>query len=131
MHLNMRCAHKNPRFYYAIPNFHNPTGYSMSIERREAVLQLTKRYNIMILEDDIYGQLAYDGAPLPTFKSMDEHNQVIYVSGFSKVLMPGLRVGYLVMPPRLRTRLQSLRRATDLCSPIFPAASAGKFHPAR
>ena len=118
---------QNPRFYYAIPNFHNPTGYSMSIERREAVLQLTQQYNIMILEDDIYGQLAYDGTPLPTFKSMDEHNQVIYVSGFSKVLMPGLRVGYLVMPPRLRTRMQSLRRATDLCSPIFLQRALANF----
>ena len=118
---------QNPRFYYAIPNFHNPTGYSMSIERRQAVLQLTRQYNCMILEDDIYGQLAYDGQPMPTFKSQDVHNQVIYVSGFSKVLMPGLRVGYLIMPPRLRTRLQSLRRATDLCSPIFIQRALANF----
>ncbi len=117
----------HPRFYYAIPNFHNPTGYSMSVERRQAVLQLTSQYNCMILEDDIYGQLAYDDSPLPTFKSQDKQNQVIYVSGFSKVLMPGLRVGYLVMPPRLRTRLQSLRRATDLCSPIFVQRALANF----
>jgi len=118
---------QNPRFYYAIPNFHNPTGYSMSVERRQAVLQLTRQHNCMIMEDDIYGQLAYDGNRQPTFKSQDVYNQVIYVSGFSKVLMPGLRVGYLVMPPRLRTRLQSLKRATDLCSPIFVQRALANF----
>ncbi len=118
---------QKPRFYYTIPNFHNPTGYCMSGERRQAVLQLTRQYNCMILEDDIYGQLAYDEPALPSFKSQDTYHQVIYVSGFSKVLMPGLRVGYLVMPPRLRTRLQSLRRATDLCSPIFVQRALANF----
>jgi DNA-binding transcriptional MocR family regulator len=81
----------------------------------------------MILEDDIYGQLAYDGSPLPTIKAQDEQNQVIYVSGFSKVLMPGLRIGYMVMPTSLRTRLQSLRRATDLCSPVFVQRALANF----
>lgn len=117
---------QKPRFYYTNPNFHNPTGLCFSAEKRQAILALTRQHNCAILEDDIYGNLAYDDSPPATLKAFSTHqDDLIYLSGFSKVLMPGLRIGFLIMPPDLRTRLLSLRRSTDLCSPgLFPHALA-------
>ena len=117
-----------PRFYYAIPNFHNPTGIFMSQARREAVLALAKQYDCLIVEDDIYGRLTYNShPPPPPLKAQDPTNRVIYLGGFSKVLMPGLRVGYAIAPPHLRTQLLQLRRATDLCSPPFVQRALAHF----
>ncbi len=115
-----------PRFYYTNPNFHNPTGICFSSEKRQAVLALTRQHHCAILEDDIYGDLAYDAPALPSLKALSTaEDHVIYLSGFSKVLMPGLRLGSIIMPPDLRTRLLTLRRSTDLCSPgLFPKALA-------
>ena len=108
-----------PRFYYTIPNFHNPTGISSSLERRLAILDLALRYDFMIVEDDVYGYLSYDAPPPLSLKALDKSEQVIYLSSFSKVLMPGLHLGYVVAPPPLRTRMLALRRARDLGSPIL------------
>ncbi len=116
-----------PTVYYAIPHYHNPTGICMSQARREAILALAKQYNCLIVEDDIYGRIAYDGAPPQTLKVQDTHNQVIYISGFSKVFMPGLRAGYVVMPRHLQRKMLKLRRATDLCGPIFVHRALAQF----
>ncbi len=104
-----------PRCYYTVANFHNPTGYSISAAKRQAILQLAQRHNMLIIEDDIYGKLGFAGSPPPSFKQQDEDNRVLYLSSFSKMLMPGLRVGYLLLPPAWRDQLLTLRRATDLC----------------
>ena len=117
----------HPRFYYAIPNFHNPTGIFMSQARREAVLALAEQYNCLIVEDDIYGRLAYGETPPPPLKAQDSSHRVIHLGGFSKVLMPGLRVGYAIVPPHLRTHLLQLRRATDLCGPPFVQRALAHF----
>jgi DNA-binding transcriptional MocR family regulator len=109
----------SPRFYYAIPHYHNPTGICMSPARRQAILLLARQYNCLIVEDDIYGRLAFDETPPPTLKSQDNDNIVIYLSGFSKIFMPGLRAGFVIMPRHLQRRMLTLRRATDLCGPIF------------
>ena len=116
-----------PRFYYAVPTFHNPTGHTISTEKRTAILHLAQKHNIMIVEDDIYSDLAYDGPTPPTFTAQDTNDRVIYISGFSKSVMPGMRVGYIVMPPQLRTRLQTLRRATDLCGTVFVQRALAHF----
>lgn len=104
-----------PRCFYTVPNYHNPTGHTISATKRQAIMQLAQRHNLLIIEDDIYGKLGFTEPPPPSFKQQDEDDRVFYLSSFSKMLMPGLRVGYLVMPPGWRTRLLSLRRATDLC----------------
>lgn len=104
-----------PRCYYTIANFHNPTGYSISATKRQTILQLAQKYNMLILEDDIYGKLGFAEPPPPSFKQQDVAERVLYLSSFSKMLMPGLRVGYLLMPPAWRDQLLTLRRATDLC----------------
>lgn len=106
-----------PRFFYTIPTFQNPTGRNASLARRRTLLELAARYGFLLVEDDIYARISYDGPPPPTLKSMDEAESVAYVSSFSKTLMPGLRVGYVVAPPALHRRLMDLRRASDLCGP--------------
>lgn len=116
-----------PRFYYTIPNFHNPTGISMSQETRLAIITLAEKYSCTIIDDNIYGPISFDGPePLP-LKALDKTGRVIYISGFSKALMPGLRIGYLVAPPHLRTRLLTLRRSTDLCSPELTQRALAHF----
>lgn len=88
-------SNPNVKFLYTIPNFQNPTGNTTSLERRKATLELAVRYGIYILEDNPYGDLRFAGEPVPSYKSLDKTNNVLYAGTFSKVLAPGLRVGYL------------------------------------
>ncbi|MEZ4614170.1 MAG: PLP-dependent aminotransferase family protein [Caldilineaceae bacterium] len=104
-----------PRFFYTIPTYQNPTGLCISQERRQALIEWAERHGIVLIEDDIYGRLSYNGAPPPPIKSMDRRDAVIYLTSESKVFFPGLRVGTIVAPKPLHERLLSLRRATDLC----------------
>lgn len=115
--LETAVAMHQPRLLYTIPTFHNPTGVSMSEQRREAVLDLARRNELPILEDDIYGHLSYDDpAPSPLAAS-DTSGLVVYLSSFSKVLMPGLRFGLLVARPPLLDALVGIKRLADLHSP--------------
>ncbi len=111
--------HDRPRFMYTIANYHNPTGQSMSPQRRRDLLALAAKYKLPILEDDVYGFLGYDGIPSPALKAEDPNHQVIYISSMSKIMIPGLRVGFMVAPPEMVNRLLSLKRAADLFSPMF------------
>lgn len=118
---------QRPRFFYTIPNFHNPTGYLTSPEIRADMLSLAARYDCFIVEDNIYGNLAYDGPPPPPLKAQDTDGRVIYISGFTKDVMPGMRIGYVIVPPHLRTRLLTLRRSTDMCSPELTQRALAHF----
>lgn len=115
--LDKVAAQTRARFLYTIPSFQNPTGSCLSLERRRDLLALARTHGFLILEDDIYAALAYDAPAPPALAALDEHGLVIYLTSFSKVLMPGLRLGCLVAPPFLRERLLSLRLAADLVSP--------------
>ncbi len=86
---------KNVKVLYLIPNFQNPTGLTMSLEKRKAVLELAKKYNFVILEDDPYSKTRFNGEHIPAIKSLDTDGHVIYCSSFSKVIAPGFRVGYV------------------------------------
>lgn len=105
---------RNPRFFYTSANFQNPTGLCISAQRQSDLLALAERHQLYVVEDDTYGQLAYGDVRSLALKAADRHNRVIYLSSFSKTLMTGLRVGYLVMPPELRERLLVLRQAIEL-----------------
>lgn len=107
---------ERPAFLYTIPTFHNPRGNSLSAPRRAALLELAARHSLPIVEDDIYGQLGYEGAPPRALKADDRAGQVLYMSSFSKNLMPGLRMGYVVAPPATIRQLVRLRQAQDICS---------------
>jgi GntR family transcriptional regulator/MocR family aminotransferase len=104
------------RLIYTIPTFQNPTGVCMSGQRRRQLVALADRYNVPILEDDFVGDLRYEGRALPALKALDPGGRVIYTSTFSKMLMPGLRVGFLVASGPVYERLLACKRVTDLAT---------------
>jgi len=104
------------RLLYTIPTFHNPTGLCLSAGRRRQVLALAQRYNVPVVEDDFAGDLRYDGRALPALKALDPGGWVIYTGTFSKMLMPGLRVGFLVASGPIYNGLLALKRTTDIAT---------------
>ena len=110
-------AKQRPRFFFVVPNFHNPTGWSMPLAQQQELLALAEHYGLTLVEDDIYGQLSYI-KPVPSpLKAADKGGSVIYLSAFSKALMPGLRIGYMVVTRPLKERLSTRRGAMDLFGP--------------
>jgi GntR family transcriptional regulator/MocR family aminotransferase len=107
---------EHPRLIYTIPNFQNPTGACMSLARRRALITLADRYNIPILEDDFVGDLRYEGRAQPALKALDPGGRVIYVGTFSKMLMPGLRVGFVVADGPIFALLAQRKRVNDLAT---------------
>ena len=105
-----------PRLIYTIPTFHNPTGSCMGSRRRRQLIALADRYNVPILEDDFAGELRFDGCAQPTLKALALPGRVIYVRTFSKMLMPGLRVGFLVAEGPVYERLVDCKRVSDLAT---------------
>ena len=101
------------RLLYALPNFHNPTGRTMSVERRIALVETCARRGLPLIEDDPYGSLSYRGEPLPKMLTMNPSG-VIYMGSFSKVLTPGIRLGYVVGPTPLIRKLEQAKQAADL-----------------
>lgn len=106
----------HPRLIYTIPNFHNPTGTCLTGPRRRQLIVLADRYNIPILEDDFVGDLRYEGHTQPALKALDPGGRVIYISTFSKMLMPGLRVGFLVADGPVYDGLVNFKRINDLAT---------------
>jgi len=106
----------HPKLIYTIPNFHNPTGTCLSNSRRRQLIILADRYNVPILEDDFVGDLRYEGRTQPALKALDPGGRVIYVSTFSKILMPGLRVGFLVAEGPIYHALVDFKRVNDLAT---------------
>ena len=119
----------NPRtkFIYTIPNFQNPTGITMSLEKRKEVYRLALQYGVMILEDTPYGELRIKGEPIPTIKSLDTEGIVIYCGSFSKVLSPGLRVGYVVAPREIVAKLTVAKQCADVHTTILSQLICDKF----
>ncbi|MCL2446655.1 MAG: PLP-dependent aminotransferase family protein [Oscillospiraceae bacterium] len=107
-------AEKNVRFIYTIPNFQNPTGITMRAAKRRRVYELARKYNVLVLEDNPYGELRYDDEPLPCIKSFDEDGRVIYVGSFSKILSPGMRVGYALAPQPVIAKMTVGKQAGDV-----------------
>jgi 2-aminoadipate transaminase len=102
------------KFIYALPNFQNPTGRSMSLERRKRLVELASHYGIPIVEDDPYGELRYEGEHLPTLKSLDRDGTVIYLGTFSKILAPGFRLGWVAGSPEAIEALLHGKQPSDL-----------------
>ncbi len=109
----------NPRFIYTIPNFQNPSGVTMSLEKRKAVYELAKKYGLLILEDNPYGDLRVSGEEVPSIKSFDEDGIVIYAGSFSKLLAPGIRVGYICAPAPIIAKMTVGKQAADVHTPVF------------
>jgi 2-aminoadipate transaminase len=103
---------RRPKFLYTMPTYQNPMGVTMSTARRRALVDLARERGLVIVEDDPYGDLSYDGDPPPTLKSLDP--EVIFLGTFSKVLAPGLRVGWVASSPRLREAFFNVKEGTDI-----------------
>jgi len=115
-HLERLLQQHHPKLIYTIPNFHNPTGACLANSRRRELLILADRYNVPVLEDDFVGDLRYDGRAQPSLKALDPGGRVIYVNTFSKMLMPGLRVGYLFIEGPIYDSLVHFKRVNDLAT---------------
>ena len=110
---------RSPKFIYVIPTFQNPTGITMNEDRRKHILEIASRYDIPVIEDNPYGELRFSGRRMPTLKSLDQEDRVIYLGTFSKIMCPGLRIGYTVAPTELISKINLLKQALDLSSSTF------------
>ncbi|HED23643.1 MAG TPA: PLP-dependent aminotransferase family protein [Firmicutes bacterium] len=107
---------KHPKLFYTVANFQNPTGITTSYERRLRIMEIASRYNIIIIEDNPYGELCYEGEIPPSYKSLDLEDRVVYLGSFSKVLVPGIRIGWMAGPGPLVEKAILTKQSTDLCS---------------
>jgi 2-aminoadipate transaminase len=115
------------RFIYIIPNFQNPSGITTSLEKRRAIYALAKQYGVLILEDNPYGDLRYKGTDIPSIKSFDEDGIVIYAGSFSKVISPGLRVGYSVAPEAITAKLVVCKQGEDVHTALLSQMICHRF----
>lgn len=113
---------RKPVLAHIIPNFHNPAGYTLSLEKRRALLSLAAEHDFVLFEDDPYYDIRFSGEHLPTMLSMDENDKVVYASSFSKTVCPGIRVGYLVGPADIISAIQKVATNTYI-SPNMVAQS--------
>ena len=109
----------NARMIYTIPNFQNPSGITMSLEKRKKMYQLAKQYGVIILEDNPYGDLRVSGTHVPAIKSFDEDGIVIYAGSFSKVISPGMRVGFTIAPKPIVQKMVVCKQADDVHTNIL------------
>ena len=124
-----KALRENPRtkLIYLIPTFQNPSGVTMSYEKRRAVMALAEKYNTVILEDNPYGELRFDGEDVPTRKSMDTNGRVLYCSSFSKILSAGMRVGFVCGNRELIQKIVVVKQVNDVHTNIFFQMLASKF----
>ena len=113
---NLEREGRRPKFIYTVPNFHNPAGVTMSLERRQRLVAVAAEREILVLEDNPYGLLRYEGQPLPTLRALDGGVYVMYLGTFSKILSPGIRLGWVVAPPPVLEKLNLGKQAADLCT---------------
>lgn len=110
---------KKPKFIYVVPDFQNPSGVTMSLERRKGLLDLAYRYEVPVVEDSPYRDLRYIGESPPAIYGIDDQNQVIVLGTFSKLLCPGLRLAWIMAPVEWMDRMVVAKQGMDLCSPTF------------
>jgi len=114
-------------FLYTIPTFQNPSGRTLSIERRSRLAELARERGLLVLEDDPYGLVRYDGDALPSVFELEGGKQVAYCSSFSKTIAPGLRVGWYVLPSRLAAEIEALAVSTYISPPFVTQATVLEF----
>lgn len=109
----------NVKFIYTIPTFQNPTGTTMSLDKRKKLIELANKYDVLVLEDNPYGDLRFSGEDLPTLKSLDTEGRVIYAGSFSKILSPGMRLGYVIGSPEILGKIEILKQVNDVHTPVL------------
>lgn len=119
---NIRRLRRNgihPKFIYTVPSFQNPSGITMSMEKRKQLLDIASVYDMLIIEDDPYGELVFEGESIPPIKSLDEKGRVVYLATFSKILAPGFRLAWIVASDELINKFVLAKQSADLCSNSF------------
>ncbi|MDD6762939.1 MAG: PLP-dependent aminotransferase family protein [Clostridiales bacterium] len=112
-------ANPDAKLLYTIPTFQNPTGTTMPLEKRKRLLELAAKYNVLIIEDNPYGDLRFSGEDVATVKSLDTDGRVIYCGSFSKILSPGMRLGYIIGPAQLLEKVEMLKQVNDVHTPML------------
>lgn len=117
----------HPKMLYVIPNFQNPTGKTLALERRKPIAELAEKYGMVVAEDDPYRDLRYSGTPLPSIKSFDEAGWVVYLGSFSKVISPGMRVGYMAGDAGILRKCTMGKQSSDLHTANLTQAIVDRF----
>jgi 2-aminoadipate transaminase len=107
---------RRPKFVYTVPSFQNPGGMTMSLQRRRRLVEIARARELLLVEDNPYGLLRYGGEPLPPLYQLDGGDFVIYIGTFSKILSPGIRLGWAVAPPPVMEKIVLGKQASDLCT---------------
>ena len=116
-----------PAFLYTIATFQNPSGRTLSVERRRRVVEIAQAHDLLVLEDDPYGLVRYEGEAPPTLFELEGGERVIYASSFSKTIAPGVRVGYFVLPAALAAQIEALAVSTYISPPFMTQATVYEF----
>ena len=123
----VQAAGKRAKFLYTVPNFHNPAGTTLVEQRRDEVLAICQRAGLMVLEDNPYGLLGFDGPPTPAIRARGGQDDVLYLGSFSKTFAPGLRVGWVLAPHAVREKLVLAAEAAVLCPPTFNQLAVAEY----
>lgn len=117
----------NPKFIYTVPTFQNPSGETMSLSHRKELLDIASEYDFIIIEDDPYGEIFFEGKQIPPIKSFDKKGRVVYLSTFSKILAPGFRLGWITASNKILDKLVLGKQSMDLCTNVFSQYVAYKY----
>lgn len=115
---SVRARGKEPKFLYTIPNYNNPSGITQPWRRREEIVELARRLDLLVVEDNPYGLLSLDAEPIPAIRSIEDE-RVLYLGSFSKTFAPGFRVGWVLAPHAVREKITLAQEAATLCPPVF------------
>ncbi len=118
---------RNIKLIYTIPTFQNPSGITMSLEKRKKILELANKYNVYIIEDNPYGVLRYSGEDVPTIKSLDNNGRVICIGSMSKLLSPGIRVGWVIAQPDIIKKIVIVKQVNDVHTNMLGQMIAAEF----
>src|SRR6476646_2111359 len=118
---------EKPAFLYTIATFQNPSGRTLTTERRKRIAELAREHELLVLEDDPYGLVRYEGETPPTIFELEGGTNVAYASSFSKTIAPGVRVGYFVLPPALAAKVEALAVSTYISPPFMTQATVYEF----
>jgi 2-aminoadipate transaminase len=113
-----------PKFVYIIPDFQNPSGINLSLKRRQEVLDIASRHDLLIVEDSPYRELRFRGELIPSLRSLSKDNRVMQMKTFSKIFCPGFRIGWLSAPPPVIDKLVMAKQGTDLCTSAYTSMVA-------
>src|SRR3954463_12173482 len=123
----VKASGRTAKFLYTIPNFHNPAGVSLAESRRDEILQICRDAGLLVLEDNPYGLLGFDGPPTRAIRARGDEDDVVYLGSFSKTFAPGLRVGWVLAPHAVREKLVLASEAAILCPPTLNQLAVARY----